>query len=68
MKEKNSKKWEIIEKRFDKAYTPLLIETYKSLKKEYDPNIAYSFFHKIKKVVYKEILLAEQRCKKAANK
>jgi hypothetical protein len=46
---------EKIEARFDKKYTKLLKETYKQLKKEYDPNIAYTFFHKIKWILFKEI-------------
>jgi hypothetical protein len=52
---------EKIENRFDKDYTELLKETYRFQKKTYDPSIAYTFFHKIKKVLFKEILLAEKR-------
>ena len=51
---------ERFEKRFDKYYTKTLKKVYEFQKKEYDPNIAYSFFHKIKKVILKEISKAKQ--------
>jgi len=54
-------KQEKIEARFDKVYTKLLKETYKQQKKEYDPNIAFTFFHEIKWFLFKEIKLAEKR-------
>ena len=61
----DNKKWkEKFEEKFDKQYTKLLKKVYEFQKKEYDPNIAFSFFHQIKKVVLRELSLQKSQIRK----